>query len=182
MGFCFGFVQKKEKNLVGSGEKELEISNKNLFMKTKKRFIYATIIFLLAIFIAYILYMHFTSDNKLIQQGNEIVKQIELFKLEKGRLPNNLVEIGIVETEANPFYEKRSDLDYIVFFNIGFDDILVYSSNSKRWGNSQEEVKQNNQLLGGDKDIHGCIGSAGYLWCEQKQKCLRIWEEKCESK
>lgn len=35
-------------------------------------------------------------------------------------------------------------------------------------------------LLGGDRDEHGCIGSAGYSWCELKQKCLRIWEEKCE--
>jgi len=43
-------------------------------------------------------------------------------------------------------------------------------------------VNQNNNqpLLGGDKDEHGCIGSAGYSWCEAKQKCLRIWEEKCE--
>ncbi len=36
-------------------------------------------------------------------------------------------------------------------------------------------------LVGGDRDAHGCIGSAGYTWCEAKQKCLRIWEEKCET-
>lgn len=35
-------------------------------------------------------------------------------------------------------------------------------------------------LVGNDKDVHGCIGSAGYTWCEVKQKCLRTWEEKCE--
>src|SRR5512142_1430173 len=34
--------------------------------------------------------------------------------------------------------------------------------------------------LGGDRDAHGCIGSAGYSWCEAKAKCLRPWEEKCE--
>jgi len=34
-------------------------------------------------------------------------------------------------------------------------------------------------LVGGDKDEHGCIGSAGYSWCEAKQKCLRVWEEAC---
>jgi hypothetical protein len=33
--------------------------------------------------------------------------------------------------------------------------------------------------VGCDRDIHGCIGSAGYSWCEAKQKCLRIWEENC---
>lgn len=35
------------------------------------------------------------------------------------------------------------------------------------------------QLIGGDRDEHGCIGSAGYTWCEPKQKCLREWEEPC---
>ncbi|MFA4999760.1 MAG: Gmad2 immunoglobulin-like domain-containing protein [Patescibacteria group bacterium] len=34
-------------------------------------------------------------------------------------------------------------------------------------------------ILGGDRDEHGCIGSAGYSWCEAKGKCLRIWEELC---
>ncbi|MGB6881870.1 MAG: hypothetical protein WBD86_01015 [Microgenomates group bacterium] len=36
------------------------------------------------------------------------------------------------------------------------------------------------KIIGGDKDEHGCIGSAGYTWCESKQKCLREWEEPCE--
>ena len=35
------------------------------------------------------------------------------------------------------------------------------------------------QIVGGDKDEHGCIGSAGYTWCELKQECLRVWEETC---
>jgi len=39
---------------------------------------------------------------------------------------------------------------------------------------------QPGELLGGDKDEHGCIGSAGYTWCESKVKCLRAWEEACE--
>lgn len=41
-------------------------------------------------------------------------------------------------------------------------------------------IVQEQQLIGGDKDEYGCIGSAGYSWCEIKQKCLRIWEEECE--
>jgi len=36
--------------------------------------------------------------------------------------------------------------------------------------------------LGSDRDSHGCIGSAGYSWCEEKQKCIRPWEESCTSK
>jgi len=40
--------------------------------------------------------------------------------------------------------------------------------------------RRKENLLGGDRDVHGCIGSAGYSWCEIKNKCLRIWEEPCE--
>ena len=36
-------------------------------------------------------------------------------------------------------------------------------------------------LVGNDRDAHGCIGSAGYSWCAEKSKCLRVWEEKCEA-
>lgn len=38
------------------------------------------------------------------------------------------------------------------------------------------------QMVGSDKDEHGCIGSAGYSWCESKNKCLRIFEEGCPTK
>lgn len=44
------------------------------------------------------------------------------------------------------------------------------------------EENENRQLIGGDRDEHGCIGSAGYIWCKAKQKCLRQWEEPCEEK
>ena len=36
------------------------------------------------------------------------------------------------------------------------------------------------KIVGNDKDEHGCIGSAGYTWCEHTNKCQRIWEEPCE--
>ncbi len=35
--------------------------------------------------------------------------------------------------------------------------------------------------IGGERDEHGCYLMAGYQWCEEKQKCLRTWEEECES-
>lgn len=37
------------------------------------------------------------------------------------------------------------------------------------------------EVVGGDRDEHGCIGSAGYTWCPQLDKCLRVWEEPCIS-
>lgn len=31
-------------------------------------------------------------------------------------------------------------------------------------------------MVGGDRDAHGCISSAGYQWCEHSQRCERPWE------
>lgn len=31
-------------------------------------------------------------------------------------------------------------------------------------------------LVGADRDAHGCIGSAGYLWCGKENNCVRPWE------
>ena len=36
-------------------------------------------------------------------------------------------------------------------------------------------------IVGNDSDAHGCKASAGYSWCDIKQKCLRVWEENCTS-
>lgn len=31
--------------------------------------------------------------------------------------------------------------------------------------------------LGSDRDEHGCIGSAGYVWCEVWKDCIRLFEK-----
>jgi hypothetical protein len=53
----------------------------------------------------------------------------------------------------------------------------IYFSATKE--SNPEANNNDNQIVGGDRDEHGCIGSAGYSWCEAKEKCLRIWEEVC---
>jgi putative hemolysin len=40
-------------------------------------------------------------------------------------------------------------------------------------------AKQPEQIIGGDKDEHGCLIAAGYSWCDAKQKCIRPFEENC---
>jgi len=59
-------------------------------------------------------------------------------------------------------------------------------NNSKEQMSPQVEqktsVKQKNdeveeKMVGNDRDKHGCIGSAGYVWNEEKNKCVRPWEE-----
>jgi hypothetical protein len=38
---------------------------------------------------------------------------------------------------------------------------------------------QKKQVLDEDVDSYGCITSAGYIWCELLQKCIRPWQENC---
>lgn len=35
------------------------------------------------------------------------------------------------------------------------------------------------KVIGGDRDEHGCIPSAGYQWCDTLNKCVRPWETPC---
>lgn len=34
------------------------------------------------------------------------------------------------------------------------------------------------QKVGGDRDVHGCIGSAGYTYSQLKNDCVRVFEQK----
>ncbi|UEQ77949.1 hypothetical protein [Chryseobacterium arthrosphaerae] len=41
---------------------------------------------------------------------------------------------------------------------------------------------QTTPVLGGDKDAHGCIGSAGYTYSQVKKDCVRTFEQKIKLK
>lgn len=41
---------------------------------------------------------------------------------------------------------------------------------------------QQTLVLGGDRDAHGCIGSAGYTYSQIKKDCVRTFEEKIKLK
>ncbi|KFF12546.1 hypothetical protein IW15_13535 [Chryseobacterium soli] len=38
------------------------------------------------------------------------------------------------------------------------------------------------QKVGGDRDVHGCIGSAGYTYSQIKNDCVRVFEQKIKLK
>lgn len=48
-------------------------------------------------------------------------------------------------------------------------------------GNSREKnaaaETEKTEIVGGDKDEHGCIASAGYTWSEVQKDCIRLWEK-----
>lgn len=39
--------------------------------------------------------------------------------------------------------------------------------------------EQNVGRVGAQRDVNGCIPSAGYVWCPEKKSCIRPWEEFC---
>lgn len=45
-------------------------------------------------------------------------------------------------------------------------------------GGSKNKQKQEQEkvMVGNDKDEHGCIGSAGYVWSDVLQECIRTFE------
>lgn len=43
--------------------------------------------------------------------------------------------------------------------------------------NKQTNQPQENVTVGGDKDTHGCIASAGYTWSTLKDSCVRPFEQ-----
>jgi len=38
---------------------------------------------------------------------------------------------------------------------------------------------QYTEVPGSDMDTHGCVGSAGYSWCDSTDSCVRTWETPC---
>ena len=74
-----------------------------------------------------------TEDRK-TARGNEIVRKVEDFKKEKGRLPESLSEIGIEEKLEGPiYYRKESGEKFILWFGTSLGESVKYDSDSKQW-------------------------------------------------
>merc|ERR1711920_98269 len=41
---------------------------------------------------------------------------------------------------------------------------------------SSDSSEDSSTMLGGARDDNGCLGSAGYKWCEKQDNCVRSWE------
>lgn len=75
----------------------------------------------------------YLAKREIINEGNVVIAKIESFKKDNGRLPESLAEIGIVETEAGPFYKKEDSSRYTLYDALGFDKSLVYDSATRKW-------------------------------------------------
>ncbi|WP_410881588.1 hypothetical protein [Myroides sp. DW712] len=54
---------------------------------------------------------------------------------------------------------------------------MVACNNTTKKSTNRPESDTTPEMMGGDKDDHGCLGSAGQTWSELKQKCLQLFEE-----
>lgn len=43
-------------------------------------------------------------------------------------------------------------------------------------------AQQKTPVLGGDRDVHGCIGSAGYTYSQIKNVCIKVFAQKIKLK
>ncbi len=59
----------------------------------------------------------------------------------------------------------------LLFVLIWLSVFLVWCFNTDLGEDTDELIVWN------DRDEHWCIGSAGYVWDEKKQECVRPWEE-----
>ncbi|VVC00943.1 Bacterial extracellular solute-binding proteins, family 3 [uncultured archaeon] len=97
-----------------------------------------------------------------------------------------VAKAGVKASDFKPVLAAGVNEIYVAFSPDTPDAIV------SAWQNSLNDMKRdgtfnsiageygNEQALpGSDRDAHGCIPSAGYSWCGEKNKCLRVWEEPC---
>lgn len=63
-----------------------------------------------------------------------IIKQVEEFKLENGRLPEDVTETGLDDKQMHlSFYTKISDSEYEVWYGTELGVSKIYNSKTKTW-------------------------------------------------
>jgi hypothetical protein len=117
-------------------------------------------------------------ENKKLSQS--------LFRLKNVFLYDTVNESTGTTNGGGIEYLEKTSFNIFVPYLENAKDIVLYDENNSEIARADVSIYSKlsgkvsrEPLLGGDKDEHGCIGSAGYSWCEEKQKCLRVWEEKC---
>lgn len=76
---------------------------------------------------------------------------------------------GMIFINTQPSYHINTDnMKKTILLSAMFLGTLVFA--------------QQTPTLGGDKDAHGCIGSAGYTYSQIKKNCVRTFEEKIKLK
>jgi len=125
-----------------------------------------------------------TYSLKVVGDGDEVLDE-SFFNIHTKQLydigdnETGIVDGGVIELEEVSFEV------YVPYYEDG-KEIVVYNDNTEELvrrsvGEFSKSYVDGERIIGGDKDEHGCVLMGGYSWCESKQKCLRTWEEGCDS-
>ena len=89
--------------------------------------------------------------------------------------------LTVVSEEGDTLSFSTLDTERVVTDGILLDDTaIVYHSGKYKTGMEAQKivvVPGRRNMVGGDRDKHGCIGSAGYQWSEVQQDCIRVFEK-----
>lgn len=63
-----------------------------------------------------------------------IIEKVEAYRQEKGRLPENVTEVGIDDNQDHlSFYVKKSQDEYEIWYGLGLGTSRIYNSKTKKW-------------------------------------------------
>lgn len=73
---------------------------------------------------------------------------------------------------------NKMKMKKLIILSAGIFALVACNSPKSQPSNSDEnQPKVEEQAIGGDKDDHGCLASAGETWSELKQSCIRVFSD-----
>ena len=77
-------------------------------------------------------------NSRYKKEGENLISKIEDYKKNKGNLPEKINDPDESNKEMGegPYYRKIDESTYNVYFNIGFDNQIIYDSKTKKWKDS----------------------------------------------
>ena len=89
--------------------------------------------------------------------------------------------IAIVSPTGDTMHFSTLDAERIIPDGLLLQDsATIYYTGKYKTGMPAQKIEiapRENPIVGGDRDEHGCIGSAGYTWSEVRQDCIRLFEQ-----
>lgn len=100
-----------------------------------RAFIYLLALLLLVGFIlSWYMVVIIRTNMQFQNTGEKLINEIECYQHAYGVLPEEMqvLEWGY-DSGVGPFYEKKNDSTYTVYFCLGFDEYYIYDSEQKEW-------------------------------------------------
>ena len=68
------------------------------------------------------------------KHAETIIEKVEAYKLQTGKLPENVEEMGIDDNQDHlSFYKKKGDDEYEVWYGLELGTSKIYNSKTKKW-------------------------------------------------